>query len=326
MSTQKTITLPTTPDQLRSAIKKAIAHYQGSPVKNDNKLNEALAVALDFANYDQLSAAIKLLDEKDSLTAYPVDYDYSGEQYLIVKGVRIELGLVHDGVIDYTVAEREDRIDFLRQAIHEATISDEPRRLADIPLMQQDLDTLLASEDEYVLEAYGTNGFVAGDTDPEEFNAICDDIIAQAAAYYAKQIGELTKTGQRFTNATTYYGGDAVSEIYEHELVLIDEDFLSDDRLAIGMVATRYTGSVPEGFIVAYPGSNGEYVPVYLNNHPWFRVSFHEDRGDKHTLSYYCQAEDDDAAASLTLDVYHHAEIVHTTQVDLADVPEEFLR
>lgn len=53
------IALPQTVDALRSAIKSAIVCYQGSPVKNENKLNEALAAALNFANYDQLSALLK---------------------------------------------------------------------------------------------------------------------------------------------------------------------------------------------------------------------------------------------------------------------------
>ena len=265
-NTTAALALPGDITSLRTAIKTAIEHYQGSPVKNDNKLNESLAAALNFANYDQLAAALRSASEVETVTAYDIAFDYDGEQYLIINGVRIEADLVHEGVIDYTVSERESRIDELRMWIGEATRSNEPRRQADIPLMQADLETLLASNEEFVLEAYGTNGFVAGDLEPVEFNAICDEMIACAKAYYAEKIGELTKTGRCYTEAAAYYSGEPVSEVYENELVLINEDFLADDKLAIGMVAERYTGTVPDGFMVAYAGAFGEYVPIYLNN------------------------------------------------------------
>lgn len=265
-NTTAALALPGDITGLRTAIKAAIEHYQGSPVKNDNKLNESLAAALNFANYDQLAAQIAPSDTENTVEPYAIDFDYDGDQYLIINGVRMEADLAHEGIVDYTVTDRLERIGNLRQWIVDAARSNEPRRKADIPLMQADLDTLLASKEDFVLEAYGTNGFIAGDLEPVAFNAICDEMIARAKAHYAEKIGELTKTGRCYTEATAYYSGEPVSEVYENELVLINEDFLADDKLAIGMVVQRYTGQISEGFMVAYAGAFGEYVPIYLNN------------------------------------------------------------
>lgn len=59
--------LPKTVQELRDILKSAIAFYQGSPVKNENKLNEALASALNYANYDHLAAALKDLNDQNGL-------------------------------------------------------------------------------------------------------------------------------------------------------------------------------------------------------------------------------------------------------------------
>lgn len=56
---QTKLNLPNNIDGLREILKTAIAVYQGSPVKNNNKLNESLASSLGFANYDHLSANLK---------------------------------------------------------------------------------------------------------------------------------------------------------------------------------------------------------------------------------------------------------------------------
>lgn len=260
------VALPQTVDALRNAIKSAIVSYQGSPVKNENKLNEALAAALNFANYDQLSALLKQASQSavSEIAPYPISFDYDGEQYMIINGVRIEAALAHEGVVDYTVTDRQERVDDLYMWISEAQRDHYRDRSGDIDLMKKDLKTLESSKEEYVLEAYGTNGFVAGDLEPEAFNALCDEILEAAKEHYAEKVGSLSKTGKRFDHAMTYYSGDDVSELYEGELVLINEDFLEDDTLPVGMVASRYVSPIPEGFIAAYQGALGEYVPVYL--------------------------------------------------------------
>jgi len=253
------INLPSSVSALRAALKVAIEHYQGSPVKNENKLNETTAVALGFQNYDQLAA---LLDGPGEVETYAIDFDYTGGQQMIINGIRIDNDLVHDGVLAYTVSDRLERISDIRMFIGEA--QRDSKRSSGVLLMQADLDTLLASEEEYVLEAYGTSGFIAADLDPERFNKTCDEMIEAASEYYNKQIGELTKTGKLIADAFTYYGADAVSDLYENELVLIKEDRLADDKLPLGMPVYPYKGTVPEGYVAAYTGSFGEYVPITL--------------------------------------------------------------
>lgn len=258
--TTSTFALPKTAVELRAAIKTAITFYQGSPVKNDNKLNEALAVSLGLRNYDQLAAQLATEKEVATTTPYPISFDYEGEQQIIINYVRIDTELTHNEVVAYTVSSREDRISDIRGWIAEAQYDHNRRH--DVTLMQEDLDTLLASEDEYVLEAIGTNGFIAGDVNPVEFNQACDKMLAAAAAYYQELVGTPSKTGTRYTDLYTYYGNDDISEVYAGELVLIQERFLSDGELPIGMAVKKFTGTVPHGYVAAYAGSEGEYVPV----------------------------------------------------------------
>ena len=56
---QTKLTFPHNIDELRELIKASIVVYQGSPVRNNNKLNESMAKALGFCNYDHLSAHLK---------------------------------------------------------------------------------------------------------------------------------------------------------------------------------------------------------------------------------------------------------------------------
>lgn len=172
------LNLPQDANELRNAIKDAIEFYQGSPAKNNNKLNEALAASLGFENYDQLAP---LLKEPETIKTYDIEFDYDLPQCLVIGGIRIDEELVHDEVIAYTISDREDRISDLRQWIGEA--QSDSRRQNDVLLMQEDLDTLLASNETYVLEAYATNGFIAADLEPELFNKTCHEMLMDAAKH-----------------------------------------------------------------------------------------------------------------------------------------------
>ncbi len=254
------LNLPKNTYQLRAAIKTAIEFYQGSPVKNNNKLNEALAASLGLKNYDQL--APQTLELESNIATYHITFD---SECNIINGVRIDTDLVHEEIISHMVSDREDRISDIRQFIGEA-ISDYSRdRSNDIYLMQQDLDTLLASKEEYVLEAYSTNGFIAADLEPELFQKTCDEMLEAAAEFYKNRIGELTKTGVLYEDACTYFGNHDV-RVYSDELVLIKESYLSDGNQPIGMAVEKYNGNVPDNYIAAFAGTFGEYIPVELND------------------------------------------------------------
>lgn len=259
-----TVNLPQTVDQLRAAIKTAIAYYQESPVRNENKLNEALAASLNMKNYDTLSAVLKASEsESETIDTYPIEFDYENEQYLIINGVRMEAELAHEGIVSCTVYDREDRLGEIQIYLGEAIRAD---RSNDVASMQADIDYLRSSEDEWVLGYFDVNEFIAADVEPKLFNDTCDEMIEAAAEYYREKVGPLTKTGRKYTECTAYYSGEPVSEIFAGELVLIKEEFLGDDKLAIGMCVEKFNGTVPEGYMAAYAGSFGEYVPIYLGD------------------------------------------------------------
>lgn len=254
------LTLPQTPVELRQAIRTAIEFYQGNPAKNDNKLNEAMAKALGFDNYDQLAP---LLNDDDPIETYKIEYESNlGEDQLIINGQRIDTTLVHEGIVDYTVADAEDRENELRRWIGEAVADNRPN---DVYLMEQDLDTLRNSREVWALEAHGTNGFITADGDPELFNKTCDEMIGAAREHYEDLIGERGQTGKKLEDIECYWGNEEFPYVYEGELVLLREERMNDDELPYHMPRYKYEGSVPKGFVAAFFGSEGEWMPIIIN-------------------------------------------------------------
>ena len=229
--TAQTLQLPQTHDELRDCIQKAIAFYQGNPAKNDNKLNEALAFGLNYDNYDQLATLLDSAPTKPVSTApimpYSISLDHRSQQ-LILNGQRIDMSLVNNGFIPYTVVERTLRIHHVKQLIIAAQADSNRNRIEDIKLYLQGLNTLRASGNNFVLKCHDKEIFICGDTDPAFFNQTCTVICGVARAYYEKEAGELSKTGKKYTNVATYYGGEELDEIYAGELVFIKEDRLHD--------------------------------------------------------------------------------------------------
>lgn len=228
------IVFPTTTDQLRQALQCAIEHYQGSPVKNANKLNECLAKSLGFANYDQLAAQLHC-HEDPSTNAYTTNVlNVLGKRYMEIKDVSrntciiIDDELADDGHLTHVLADREDRVITLREWIGEASRAG---RTYDVAVMEADLETLKKSDDEYVLEAYGTNGFVAGDTHPQEFNQICDDIIEHARNHY-NALYPTSKSGALYPYAHVVPANGKliqICEVYEGEMHMIPDQLFSGD-------------------------------------------------------------------------------------------------
>lgn len=251
--------LPENTTELRKAIKVAIEFYQGSPAVNENKLNEALAKSLNFDNYDQLSPLLE--DYKCSnIITYSISFDCKGEQSLLINGNRISSNLVHSEVVTHTVVDREDRIQDLISFISEA--QSDSSRAGDRALMQEDLEYLINSDDDYVLEAYATNGFISASSEPELFNRTCDEMILAAIDYYDNGISQL---GTLITNAVTYYQNEPVNELYEGQLVVFNEDYLSDDTLSFTLPVEKYDGTLKDGFIIAYRGDE-QYIPIEIEN------------------------------------------------------------
>jgi hypothetical protein len=171
--TTSTIILPTTPAELRDAIKIAIETYHKSPATDDNKLNESLAKSLGYDNYNKLSPLIKELN-KPKILGYYIDRDYESD-IVTIKNTEINNAIFDGELTEHIITDREDRISCITQYYGEALSGGDPR--GDAHLMKDDLDYLESCSDEFVLEIYGTNGFISATKEPEAFNKACDAIL-----------------------------------------------------------------------------------------------------------------------------------------------------
>lgn len=187
--------LPETPAQFREAMKRAIEHFQGSPVSNENKLNESMARALGYSNYNKLSPALAEFEKNGNENAQAnseeqkaerkiktlhVWFDYNGEQAICIGDARLPVELDHEGIISITVVDAEAREDDIDLMIGESTGRN---KSGDRELMRDDRDYLRRSTDEFVLEYSETNGFVAADLDPDTFNNECLAALKAALEY-----------------------------------------------------------------------------------------------------------------------------------------------
>ncbi len=94
---------------------------------------------------------------------------------LDVTSVDIHGSVFDEELSDYLVSDRESRVVDLVHWLAEATGAG---RDADFALMKEDLLYLWSCDDEFVLEAFATNGFIAKSKNPEKFNNICADLVA----------------------------------------------------------------------------------------------------------------------------------------------------
>ena len=52
-----------------------------------------------------------------------------------------------------------------------------------------------------------------------------------------------------------------------------------------------------------------------------FRVSLHEDKGDKATIFFFCMAESDDHAEEQAIDAYPNCDVIHISQCTKEEYP-----
>lgn len=141
--------------------------------------------------------------EKSQIDKYNISFDYKGEQFLVVEDLedgieyKIPVDLLHNGEIaEYDIVDRKGRIDELEGWIGETNSQ------SDKILMREDLATLLATDEEYVIGNYGTNGFITKENELEEFNKACEALISSYLEYEASQkntgkIAELAGCGEQ---------------------------------------------------------------------------------------------------------------------------------
>lgn len=186
---QTLIQLFTLPE-LQALSTSLIEGYQGSPVKNQNKLNEVIARAVGFNNFDALSPQLgehvdqqeKLTDllsslvvpDVESIVAYKVDH-FQGDVY--IDGVNINDDVFDECMVNYGLSSREDRINDLYTWIYEGRSPLVGDGVIDTSDMEADLDYLRSLDDEYVFDNISTNEFVAASDDTKRFNEICEAVL-----------------------------------------------------------------------------------------------------------------------------------------------------
>ena len=170
---KKSIVLPQNTQELREMLVTGIEYFQGSPVKNQNKVNEALAKALGFKNYDTLSPLIESCNKITPLKALISTRMTSGgypTSVIVIDGIDISSEIFDEEMVDYKLVEREAFISELFTWIGEA-------RESDRSLMINDLYYLRGLNDQFVFSSISTNEYVSPEEDTEEFNRICLEIL-----------------------------------------------------------------------------------------------------------------------------------------------------
>jgi len=100
---------------------------------------------------------------------YEIDINDEGE--IEINGEVINSKIFNEELVDYSVVDREDRIEYLCMWITESDKSNDKR------LMLEDLKYLMKLEDEFVFSSIFTNEYIAKSDDEETFNNICEEII-----------------------------------------------------------------------------------------------------------------------------------------------------
>lgn len=109
---------------------------------------------------------------------YDISFDSDAEEMVINDNLNSVEYRIHRDLVDsnkvaqYYIEDADDYADEL-----ERTIIPQARTEWEKELMREDLETLRNCEDEYAFGNYGTNGFITKQSDIEEFNKICLEII-----------------------------------------------------------------------------------------------------------------------------------------------------
>ena len=153
----------------------------------ENRDSAKLQKISDIGYIDSINLKVKLLEmisdiEKSEWAEkqkdiYDISYDYDSEEMVIKDNQNDVEYRIHRNLVDnvlvaqYHIVNAESEADELETLIPEAKCESTKE------LMREDLETLRECEDEFAIGYYGTNGFVTKESDIEEFNKICLEII-----------------------------------------------------------------------------------------------------------------------------------------------------
>jgi hypothetical protein len=154
----------------------------------ENRDSAKLQKISDIGYIDSINLKAKLLDmisdiEKSEWAEkqkdlYDISFDSDAEEMVINDNLNSVEYRIHRDLVDsnkvaqYYIEDADDYADEL-----ERTIIPQARTEWEKELMREDLETLRNCEDEYAFGNYGTNGFITKQSDIEEFNKICLEII-----------------------------------------------------------------------------------------------------------------------------------------------------
>ncbi|CAH7265805.1 hypothetical protein VCHA53O466_320045 [Vibrio chagasii] len=182
-----TITLPTTVEAFKSALKTGIEFYQGNPAKNKNKLNEAVAKSLNIGNYDTLSALMSNHTEvttkpepKEKVAVCTATIDDANNVH--INGCLVDEIIFDDQQVSYNVRPLEEEIDSILEYLGEARGSDQT-------LMKEDIKMLIGAEfenDEFILTSNETNHYISRHVEPDLFDKVCNEILVKNAEILAE--------------------------------------------------------------------------------------------------------------------------------------------
>lgn len=154
----------------------------------ENRDSAKLQKISDIGYIDSINLKAKLLDmisdiEKSEWAEkqkdlYDISFDSDAEEMVINDNLNSVEYRIHRDLVDsnkvaqYYIEDADDYADEL-----ERIMIPEARNEYDRELMREDLETLRECEDEFAIGYYGTNGFVTKESNIEEFNKICLEII-----------------------------------------------------------------------------------------------------------------------------------------------------
>lgn len=165
----------------------------------ENRDSAKLQKISDIGYVDSINLRVKLLEMIESIDKaewaekqkdlYDISFDSDAEEMVINDNLNSVEYRIHRDLVDsnkvaqYYIEDADDYADEL-----ERTIIPQARTEWEKELMREDLETLRECEDEYAFGNYGSNGFITKQSDIEEFNRICLELIEdyQSLCYSVK--------------------------------------------------------------------------------------------------------------------------------------------
>jgi len=124
--------------------------------------------------------------EEKLVRKFDISFDCDSELLVIKNNEtgeehRIDSDLLHSGdIAAFNIVNRKEEVSNLTR------LTSENKNSGDL-LMQEDLETLLESDEEFVFANYGTNGYITKADGAEAFNSVCEEVIESFVEFHEAQ-------------------------------------------------------------------------------------------------------------------------------------------